>query len=738
MFANVFMASANTIKDATIEFSLDDFNLTMIDDTTVSINSDKYIMSYDEKNGAPALPYVVVDVEIPIETSFVKESHTIKRLMLKSGVSLSKIQYFNTEENGVLTPLNSIQNIGVDRKDIRFSRIFKLNGKSYVQFIVSPFSWNPIEKSLIFNQSFSLSILLGKESCVPNYVARNHLYGVSAIKQLIPSYPIDGVDYVIFTNNSLFPAFKRLADWKNSKGVNTVVLPIGILPQWDDSYDDMLNIKYTIYALANDFGCKYVLLGGDEKVIPVAGCYGQVSDSDANLESRSNIPTDLFYACPEGSFDWDANNNGIKGELDDNVDLTQWVAISRASLSNLDDANAFVSKIIDYESHPDTNWSQEMLRVGQVFSDEKALSGKEFDFRNESRNIAKSKILPYWNGNISELYSFQENTNVANSELTKKNLDWQFRKGYGFVDFNGGNGANSFWYTKTGDFYFMTDALKQTRFDGRNNTIITSSGHQNNFVMNALSLSEGFLGGANNGVVAFLGSGFVPSVKMMFGKERKSSHLGTYIGTFYKKLFEPQRDVMRIGDVVRAMKDEFSSYIYDGLYRWFQFSVNLLGDPEMPIYIAKPKHITDITIDYTGNVISVNTGDMNCDITIAHTYKSNDMRNGSLAIFYKESDVKNATFSDVTESGVLSISKEGYVPFVIPFDSGRLYIQSETISGNHTYSADVVYIGNGVTSSKPTGDVVFEDGRILVVANEVNVQPGTEIELGTEVEFKQK
>ena len=294
-----------------------------------------------------------------------------------------------------------------------------------------------------------------------------------------------------------------------------------------------------------------------------------------------------------------------------------------------------------------------------------------------------------------------------------------------------------FGITKTGDFYFMTDALKQTRFDGRNNTIITSSGHQNNFVMNALSLSEGFLGGANNGVVAFLGSGFVPSVKMMFGKEKKSSHLGTYIGTFYKKLFEPQRDVMRIGDVVRAMKDKFSSYIYDGLYRWFQFSVNLLGDPEMPIYIAKPKHITDITIDYTGNVISVNTGDMNCDITIAHTYKSNDMRNGSLAIFYKESDVKNATFSDVTESGVLSISKEGYVPFVIPFDSGRLYIQSETISGNHRYSADVVYIGNSVTSSKPTGDVVFEDGKILVVANEVNVQPGTEVELGTEVEFKQ-
>ncbi len=47
-------------------------------------------------------------------------------------------------------------------------------------------------------------------------------------------------------------------------------------------------------------------------------------------------------------------------------------------------------------------------------------------------------------------------------------------------------------------------------------------------------------------------------------------------------------------------------------------------------------------------------------------------------------------------------------------------------------------IGNSVTSSKPTGDVVFEDGRILVVANEVNVQPGTEVELGTEVEFKQK
>lgn len=61
-----------------------------------------------------------------------------------------------------------------------------------------------------------------------------------------------------------------------------------------------------MYHIKN-YKFKYLLLGGDDTIVPVKYCLGKVS---TNIEQ---IPSDIYYACLDYTTDpfWDSSNNGI-------------------------------------------------------------------------------------------------------------------------------------------------------------------------------------------------------------------------------------------------------------------------------------------------------------------------------------------------------------------------------------------------------------------------------------------
>ncbi|MDE6410270.1 MAG: hypothetical protein K2K81_08560 [Muribaculaceae bacterium] len=61
------------------------------------------------------------------------------------------------------------------------------------------------------------------------------------------------------------------------------------------------------------------------------------------------IPTDLYYACFDEQFDWDANKNGILGELDDNISVEPNIIVTRLPMTLPKDIGSIVRKIVDYE-----------------------------------------------------------------------------------------------------------------------------------------------------------------------------------------------------------------------------------------------------------------------------------------------------------------------------------------------------------------------------------------------------
>ena len=63
-----------------------------------------------------------------------------------------------------------------------------------------------------------------------------------------------------------------------------------------------------------------------------------------------------------------------------------------------------------------------------------------------------------------------------------------------------------------------------------------------------------------------------------------------------------------------------------------------------------------------------------------------------------------------------------------------VYIQNETITGTKTYTGRIIKIGANVTDSKPQGPVVIKAGaRVNLQGGDVQILPGTTVELGAEV-----
>lgn len=81
---------------------------------------------------------------------------------------------------------------------------------------------------------------------------------------------------------------------------------------------------------------KYVLLGGDDTIVPKASCY-----VSAGGYTENEMPTDLFFACFGGNFDWDGNKNGIYGETTDGIDMSPSIYVTRIPIRTSTDVVAF-------------------------------------------------------------------------------------------------------------------------------------------------------------------------------------------------------------------------------------------------------------------------------------------------------------------------------------------------------------------------------------------------------------
>lgn len=721
------MCLAGNVKKISVTFNKNDFTLSMNSRGLLDIISNKQVASYGEDISEPGLPLIPVNVLIPEGKSFAGLTVLASKSLIRENVVIAS--------NPKMMPTNvAIQEVSEDLPKYAnkvfpaSSGVYKctscMDGYTLLSFLVSPFEYDAGAKKLYINESVTLSINLDDsiERTAAFSMGGSNVRGI--LKSLVcNSEDVDvqsistrnisadnasgKIEYLIITSRALSSYFQPIAQWKKMKGVSSKIITIEDIEANYTGVTIPHKIKACLYDLYQNNGLKYVLLGGDDTIVPKASCYVSAVEY-----TEEEMPTDLFFACFGGVFDWDGNKNGVYGETRDGIDMSPSIYVTRIPVRTSTDVNAFSTKLLAYEKTPlKGSWGNNILMSGtRLWAN---FSAAQSDAEAKGDNLYKHFIKPYWAGIRKKFYdTYTDFTGGADYVLNKANLQNQFANGYNFFDM-ATHGSPNLWALESG-IYNVSDA---TNMKSNGFTIITTMACQTNQFDSPTyepCLSEAFMRNANNGVVAYLGCS-----RFGWGYSRGTDELGVslqYEARFYQNLFSSSIENKNFGVIVAAAKAAMiSNCTYNGAFRWVQFGLNPIGDPEMPIFTSNPLQFSDATIKLESNGIKVNSAVAGCNICVMSTSD-----NG--ASYYSiQKNVKEATFSNINGNVSVCITKQNYIPYLRQVSV--VNIQNEVIAADRNYEADIIKIGSAVTSLKTQGPVVLNSGTIKLKAKKITIEP---------------
>ncbi len=157
-----------------------------------------------------------------------------------------------------------------------------------------------------------------------------------------------GAQYVAVTGSEFAEELQPLLEWKQAKGLTTALYTIDEITAQYGGIDDAEKLRNFLIA-AHDAGTQYVLLAGDETVLPIRYAYHANTAMTPDV-SLQNI-CDLYFADVDGN--WDADGDGVYGEpAQDQPDLYGELLVGRLPFHRAEDFAAYVEKLIAYEQNP--------------------------------------------------------------------------------------------------------------------------------------------------------------------------------------------------------------------------------------------------------------------------------------------------------------------------------------------------------------------------------------------------
>ena len=457
---------------------------------------------------------------------------------------------------------------------------------------------------------------------------------------------------------------------------------------------------------------KYVLLGGDDEIVPVKYCQVLKISDIYNTTYKCDVPTDIFYGCFDGDFLWDANNDGISGDVsNDNIDYFPEVYVSRFPARTISHINAMVYKTLNYEKNPPIgNWCHNVLNTGSMLA-------RKNDAEYKSDTISKYTFKKY----LESPYIFKlfdSNTSYLNGgdyELNLDNIHKELSRGYHFVNVLC-HGQNTYWEFTDTERYKYGISYALDLYTSRPMHIATMACHTNSFHLAEPCLSEAFMRNKNCNVVTYWGSssyGWTSTSKKALGP---SDNL---ILNYYDLLLNDNSEFKNYAELTTKAKMKLKNIGTNSSDHWLFFSVNSMGDPELPIYTRDPKEFNEISFECKeDNSLIIKFSEKKVNVTIC---ECTNTTNPYYKIYKNISD--SCIVDKNLESYIITLSKPNYIPCTIYLSMPK--IQNKIFIGNNNIYSEKLNIGCNIVDSLPSGNVILETGKISL-----NSSKGTYIKNG--------
>ncbi|HWR62905.1 MAG TPA: C25 family cysteine peptidase [Candidatus Thermoplasmatota archaeon] len=316
--------------------------------------------------GEPKIPSKGVFLLLPPESKVSGiEIITGEKVVLGSG--------FNVEPTSQAIPISQTENIPIP---VPNQAIYQSNaaypGKLFTQvgiqsfrgyqilvLLLHPVQYNPITGELFYYTSLEVLVQTVQTGIQPalyrglsqdtNQIQQkvDNPEMIFSYSQKYPSSPasLDNYDLLIITTDALKTGFDPLKQAHDATGVATVIKTLT-----DIGGSDLESIRDYILTAYTDWGVEYVLIGGDDNIVPAPILW--VSGMDENVTYyEDSMPADLYYACLDGPYNYDGDGNW--GEPNDgtgggDVDLVAEVYVGRACVGNAAEVTNFVTKTVAY------------------------------------------------------------------------------------------------------------------------------------------------------------------------------------------------------------------------------------------------------------------------------------------------------------------------------------------------------------------------------------------------------
>ncbi|MCR4437636.1 MAG: C25 family cysteine peptidase [bacterium] len=376
--------------------------------------------------------------------------------------------------------------------------------------------------------------------------------------------PTEEHEYVIITPPAFRDAFQPLADWKRQKGLAATVVTTEEIYGTYVAKDNAVRIREFLKAMRSVWNIRWVLLGGDVDHVPYRTAYAM----DCLQGAKANaIPCDLYFSDLDRT--WDENRSLVYGEVADSVDLYPDVFVGRAPVNNVAQVQAFVEKVLTYERNPPCDYQTRALFAADVLWDNPYTdSGVGKDLIDELYVPARFEITKLYHSRGNE--SVQSVVSALNRGMNLVNHD-----GHAFTTVMG-----------VGTGYLQMADMDRLANGPRFSVLYSIGCYPANFEEDCIA--EHFVRNARGGGVAFIGNS-----RYGWGSpgNPKYGYSDRFDQQFFRFLF--QEGLTRVGQAIGMAKAYYAPFSrQENVYRWCQYEITLLGDPEMPIWTDVPRELT--------------------------------------------------------------------------------------------------------------------------------------------------
>jgi hypothetical protein len=252
--------------------------------------------------------------------------------------------------------------------------VYSFRGYSILVLGLFPVQYKPLSGELFYYPEMKVSVTVNSVGTINSFYrgAMNDQQAVSSkvdnpeIMSLYPKTlfnPTDEADLLILTTEQLKSGFEPLKNAHNYRGIQTVIKTLS-----DVGSSDPKDIRDFIRDAYTDWGIEYVLIGGDDTVVPARMLWVLGMD-EGSTAYETYMPSDLYYACLDGPYNYNGNDKWGEpndGENGDDVDLIAEVYIGRACVDTLSDVSNFVSKTISYiVQDPEDEYFKKVILAGE-------------------------------------------------------------------------------------------------------------------------------------------------------------------------------------------------------------------------------------------------------------------------------------------------------------------------------------------------------------------------------------